>query len=104
MGDRRPSQSPPPDAAAKASAPEAELSFEEALERLEAVVDRLERGDLELEAALTAFESGVALARRCAGQLDDAERRIEVLVREGEKWVARPFEGAERTEPGESEK
>jgi len=74
------------------------ITFEEALQRLEAIVDRLEEGDLELEAALTAFEEGVNLARRCAGQLEDAERRIEVLVREGEKWVARPFAAAEESE------
>ena len=84
--------------------PDAETSdgttFEEALQRLEAIVDRLEEGDLELEAALAAFEDGVNLTRRCAGQLEDAERRIEVLVREGEKWISRPFAEAE---PEESE-
>jgi exodeoxyribonuclease VII small subunit len=74
-----------------------ELGFEDALARLETIVDRLEQGDLELEQALAAFEQGVALTRRCAGQLEDAERRIEVLVREGEKWIARPFEEAEET-------
>lgn len=73
-------------------------SFEQALQQLESIVDRLEEGELELEDALTAFEAGVKLTRRCAGQLEDAERRIEVLVREGEKWIARPFEDAEETE------
>ena len=73
-------------------------TFEEALQRLEAIVDRLEEGDLELEAALAAFEEGVKLTRRCAGQLEDAERRIEVLVREGEKWIARPFAASEESE------
>jgi len=73
------------------------LGFEEALARLETIVDRLEQGDLELEQALAAFEEGVALTRRCAGQLEDAERRIEVLVREGEKWIARPFEETEES-------
>jgi exodeoxyribonuclease VII small subunit len=84
-------------AAASAQAPtEAEdPTFEQALERLEEIVNRLEGGDLELEAALEAFEQGVALTRRCAGQLDDAERRIEQLVEEGEKWLVRPFEEAE---------
>jgi exodeoxyribonuclease VII small subunit len=72
-----------------------ELGFEDALARLETIVDRLEQGDLELEQALAAFEEGVALTRRCAGRLEDAERRIEVLVREGEKWIARPFEETE---------
>ena len=71
------------------------LSFEQALEKLESLVDRLESGDLPLEEALSAFEQGVALTRRCAGQLDDAERRIEVLTREGDGVVARPFEASE---------
>jgi exodeoxyribonuclease VII small subunit len=62
----------------------------------EAIVDR--RAGLELEDALRAFEAGVALTRRCAKQLSDAERRIEVLVREGESWVARPFEEPEEGE------
>lgn len=75
-----------------------EPSFEQALERLEGIVDRLEQGDLPLEEALDAFEQGVALTRRCAGQLEEAERRIELLVGEGEKWLTRPFEDA-----GESE-
>lgn len=68
------------------------LSFETALSRLEEIVDRLEEGDLELEAALSAFEQGVALSRRCAEQLAQAERRIEVLVRESEGWQTQPFE------------
>jgi len=76
----------------------AEPSFEDALERLEGIVNQLEGGDLELEAALAAFEQGVALTRRCAGQLDDAERRIEQLVKEGEKWLVRPFEDAEEAD------
>lgn len=70
---------------------EGEIPFEEALERLEAIVARLEAGDLELEAALAAFEEGVALSRRCAEQLGRAERRIETLVREGDGLAARPW-------------
>ncbi len=85
MSQRRPSE---PSAAPN----DADIPFEAALEQLEALVDRLEQGELELEDALAAFEEGVALTRRCAGQLDSAERRIEVLVREGEKWLTRPFE------------
>jgi len=80
---------PQPDASAGA---DADTPFETALVQLEAVVDRLERGDLELEEALAAFEQGVALTRRCAAQLETAEARIEVLMREGDAWIARPFE------------
>jgi len=83
----------PPDATA-----DDELSFEVALRRLEAIVDHLEEGNLELEDALGAFEDGVKLTRRCAGKLEDAERRIEELVREGEKWVTRPFESSEESD------
>ena len=58
-------------------------------------MERLEGGDLELEAALSAFEQGVALSRRCAEQLAQAERRIEMLVRESEGWQIQPFESEE---------
>lgn len=68
-----------------------QLGFEAALERLEGLVARLESGDLTLEAALEAFEEGVSLTRRCAAQLERAERRIESLVREGGRLVERPF-------------
>lgn len=86
--------------ASKAEAPNAEAepgegpSFEEGIERLEVIVDRLEQGELPLEEALQAFEEGVSLTRRCAGQLEVAERRIEELVKEGDGWLARPFDGA----------
>ena len=68
------------------------VPFEEAIERLEQVVEQLEGGDLDLEASLAAFEEGVGLSRRCAEQLDTAERRIEVLVEQGGETLARPFQ------------
>jgi exodeoxyribonuclease VII small subunit len=71
------------------------LSFEEALAGLEAVVERLETGELPLEQALAAFEQGVRLSRRCAEQLEASERRIEQLVREGGGWTTRPFAPSE---------
>jgi exodeoxyribonuclease VII small subunit len=74
------------------------VSFEASLDNLESIVDRLEEGDLPLEAALAAFEEGVALTRRCAEKLEAAERRIEVLVQENANWVTRPFEDSEETE------
>jgi len=86
----------------QAGSEEEGLSFEMALSRLEEIVDRLEQGDLELEAALSAFERGVALSRRCAEQLAQADRRIEVLMRESEGWQTRPFE-ADEDAPEESD-
>jgi len=74
-----------------------ELSFEEALVALEAVVDKLEDGELPLEQALAEFERGVALSRRCSEQLDSADRRIEILVEQsgGHETEAFDFDSSE---------
>ena len=75
----------------------AEPTFEEALSQLEALVARLEAGDLPLEEALRAFEEGVRLTRLCSARLEDAERRVQLLTRtpEGEEREV-PFDsGAE---------
>jgi len=79
---------------ARSTAPAAqpEPSFESALERLEAIVDRLESGEMPLEQALAAFEEGVMLSRRCAGELEAAERRIEILVGGESGALTQPFE------------
>jgi exodeoxyribonuclease VII small subunit len=58
-----------------------EPTFEEVLSQLEALVARLEAGDLPLEEALRAFEEGVRLTRLCAARLEDAERRVHLLTR-----------------------
>ncbi len=63
-----------------ASAAAEGLSFEDALARLEEIVEGLEGGELALEEALARFEEGVGLSRRCADALGDAERRIDALV------------------------
>jgi len=59
-----------------------DLPFEDALGRLEKIVDTLEAGNLSLEDSLKAFEEGVGLARRCARYLDEAERKIETLTKD----------------------
>ena len=55
-------------------------SFEEQLTQLEAVVDRLERGELTLEESVRLFEEGVRLSSSCKGELDAAEGRIQILL------------------------
>lgn len=55
-------------------------SFEESVERLEQIVQRLESGELSLEQSLKLFEEGVILARVSQAQLDQAERRVEELL------------------------
>ena len=56
--------------------------FEEALQKLEAIVTQMEEGDLPLEEALKAFEEGVRLANFCTTKLDEAERKVEKLIRD----------------------
>lgn len=56
--------------------------FEEALQKLEAIVAKMEEGDLPLEEALKAFEEGVKLAKFCTSKLDEAERKVEKLIRD----------------------
>jgi len=87
---------------ARSAAPAAkpEPSFESALERLEAIVDRLESGELPLEQALAAFEEGVTLSRRCTGELEAAERRIELLVGGETGAATEPFEPEDGGEAG----
>ncbi len=58
----------------------AELSFEASLSRLAAIVDKLEDGDLPLDASLALFEEGVGLARASQARLDSAEKRVEQLL------------------------
>ncbi len=59
----------------------AELSFEEAYDRLEDVLSRLQVGNMSLDDSLAAFEEGIALAAHCQALLDAAELRVEQLER-----------------------
>jgi len=59
------------------------LDFEAALEELEALVERMETGELSLEESLRAFERGVALTRDCQRALKDAELRVRALTESG---------------------
>jgi exodeoxyribonuclease VII small subunit len=59
-----------------------DLKFEDCLARLEQIVGALEAGNLPLEESLKVFEEGIALSRQCSRYLDDAERRIEMLVKD----------------------
>lgn len=69
-----------------------DLAFEDILDRLERVVASLEQPDMPLEQALASFEQGVTLSRLGARRLEEAERRIEVLLRDGNGTRTRPLE------------
>jgi exodeoxyribonuclease VII small subunit len=66
--------------------------LEQSLKELEALVERLESGDLPLEDALKEFEHGVKLTRSCQTILKDAEQKVEVLLKKTESAEAEPFE------------
>lgn len=61
-----------------------EKTFEASLAQLETIVKQLEQGDLPLEESLKLFEKGVALTRECRERLNEAERRIEILMKDSE--------------------
>jgi exodeoxyribonuclease VII small subunit len=78
--------------------------FEAAIAELEAIVKKLEEGDLPLEKSLELYERGVQLSRFCHARLEDAEKRIEILNERGElKPAGAAFapltKDAERSEP-----
>ena len=68
-------------------------SFELGLTELETVVKELENGDLPLEQAIALFEKGVGLSDRCRQQLEEAETRVEILLKKNGQIKAEPFEG-----------
>ena len=58
-----------------------EVKFEDALSTLESIVEKLERGELSLEESLAAFEEGIRLSRICSKRLEEAEKKIEILIK-----------------------
>jgi exodeoxyribonuclease VII small subunit len=68
--------------------------FEQTLGQLEALVVRLESGDLPLDEALRAFEQGVRLTRECQAALSSAQQRVQLLLQRGETAVLEEFDAA----------
>lgn len=58
------------------------VKFEQAMARLEAIVGELEKGDLPLDESLRIFEEGIRLSKNCLKVLEEAERKVEVLVQD----------------------
>jgi exodeoxyribonuclease VII small subunit len=71
--------------------------FEEALKRLQTIVEKLERGDLPLEQAMESFTEGMQLVQLCHQKLEEAERKVQVLVKDQKgAWTAAVFETASK--------
>ncbi len=87
----------------------AEMKFEEALKKLEKIVSDLERGELSLDSSLKKYEEGVKLAAICTNKLEEAERKVEILVQSATgKKEKKPFDISKveekETEEGKVEK
>lgn len=76
-------------------------SFEDGLQQLEEVVNRLEDGDLPLEKSLELFEKGVQLSEGCRKQLEAAEAKVEILLRKDGAIEPQPFEADDDAPRGE---
>lgn len=66
--------------------------FEECLQRLEKLVDELEKGNVPLEQALKLFEEGIQLSASCRKELEEAEGKVEILLKQNGKMQAEPFD------------
>jgi exodeoxyribonuclease VII small subunit len=82
---------------AASAADDTPVDFEAALAELEALVARLEQGDLPLDDALKSFERGVALTRQCQGALKAAQQKVEILLNSSVGAEPEPF--ADNAEP-----
>src|SRR5579859_5118050 len=71
-------------------------SFEDSLKRLETIVDQLEKGDLSLEDSIKLFEEGVGLSAACKKELDTAEGKVQILIKQRD--------GSMKTEPFPTDK
>ncbi|MCU1296985.1 MAG: Exodeoxyribonuclease small subunit [Acidobacteriaceae bacterium] len=67
--------------------------FEDCLQRLEKIVQELEKGDVPLEKSLTLFEEGMQLSSACRKELEEAEGKVEILLKQNGKLQPEPFEG-----------
>lgn len=71
---------------------ETEINFEKSLRELEALVEKMEQGNLSLEESLKYFERGVALTRSCQKALAEAEQKVQILLESGGKEELHDFE------------
>lgn len=68
-----------------------DLNFENAIKQLEKIADELEKGDLGLEESVNKFEEGIKLSKECSDFLDSAERKITMLINNGENLEEEDF-------------
>ena len=67
------------------------ISFEDAVKKLESIVDEMESGEVDLDKALARFEEGIKLVRLCTSKLEEAKKKVEILVKKDGKMTPEPF-------------
>lgn len=67
------------------------VDFESALRELEALVEKMEQGDIRLEESLQHFERGIQLTRQCQQALQAAEQKVQILLEKGNNTEVKPF-------------
>ncbi|NIM02900.1 exodeoxyribonuclease VII small subunit [bacterium] len=81
-----------------------EMKFEEAIGRLEKIVQQLEEGEKSLEDSLKLFEEGIKLSKFCSGKLEEAKKKIEILTKSDKgEAVTKPFNLEEEIEEEETD-
>ncbi len=72
------------------------VDFESALKELEALVEKMEQGDIRLEESLQHFERGIQLTRQCQQALQSAEQKVQILLEKGSTTEIKPFSDEDR--------
>jgi exodeoxyribonuclease VII small subunit len=82
----------------------AEIKFEEALTRLEKIVRELEEGNLSLDDSLKRYEEGIKLSRLCTRKLEEAQKKVEILIKSDDgRLVVKPFEEFQTEDDSEND-
>ena len=69
-----------------------ELNFEETIKKLEEIATELEKNDLDLDTSVTKFEEGMKLSKQCSKMLEEAEKKISILIKDGDTVTEEEFE------------
>ena len=83
--------------------PKEAARFEDALKKLEEIVTRLEKGELQLEESLALYEEGVRLSRLCHAKIEEAEAKIQLLMKDAQGGLAADDSGQPRSTPFRAE-
>ena len=86
------------------SSTEKKMKFEEALKKLEKIVEELETGEITLDKTIQKFEEGMKLVKFCSGKLNEVQKKVEIIVKDKKgRLKKKPFGDVTPEEPDEDE-